>query len=252
MSITTLLIDDEAPARLLLRQYLGDFPQVRVVGECADGLTALATIEQLRPDLLFLDVQMPGLNGLEVLAQLAVIPLVIFCTAYDRYALEAFDTGAVDYLLKPYDRRRFGQAVNRVLQHRSGEPAPAWQQVLQRLDSLGQPVAGPAYPVRLFVPQGTRLVAVETAAIQWVEAAGDYTILYTAGGQHFCNLGLSVLQERLDPRRFLRIHRSALVALDAIAALERDGSGGYFATLVNGRGVRVSRTYAEALRPLLG
>ncbi len=248
--MTTLIIDDEAPARLIVRQYLADFPQLRVLAECADGATALAAIRQYRPDLVFLDIQMPGLTGFEVLAQLTELPRVIFSTAHQQFALDAFAAGAVDYLLKPYDRARFRQAVERVL----SQPAAvdgALERLLQRLDETSA-VAPAAYPRQLFVPHGGRLVAVAVADIRFVEAAGDYATLHTANGQFFSNLGLGQLGQRLDPQRFLRIHRSVLVALDAVCDLERDGSGGYYATLAGGRVVRVSRGYADAVRPLLG
>ena len=246
--MTTLIIDDEAPARLIVRQYLADFPQLTVLAECADGLTALAAIREHRPDVVFLDIQMPGLTGFEVLAQLTEVPRVIFSTAYQQYALDAFAAGAVDYLLKPYDRARFRQAVGRVLSQPAA-PDAALERLLQRLDEASAPAA---YPSRLFVPQSGRLVAVPVADIQFVEAAGDYATLHTAGGQFFSSLGLGQLVQRLDPQRFLRIHRSVLVALEAVRDLERDGSGGYYATLAGGRVVRVSRGYADAVRPLLG
>lgn len=246
--MTTLIIDDEAPARLIVRQYLADFPQLTIVAECADGLTALAAIREHRPDVVFLDIQMPGLTGFEVLAQLTEVPRVIFSTAYQQYALDAFAAGAVDYLLKPYDRTRFRQAVTRVLSQPAA-PDAALGRLLQRLDEASEPAA---YPGRLFVPHGGRLVAVPVAEIQLVEAAGDYATLHTANGQFFSSLGLGQLAARLDPQRFMRIHRSVLVALDAVRDLERDGSGGYYATLATGRVVRVSRSYADALRPLLG
>lgn len=247
--MTTLIIDDEAPARLIVRQYLAEFPQLTVLAECADGLSALAAIREHRPDVVFLDIQMPGLTGFEVLAELTEVPRVIFSTAYQQHALDAFAAGAVDYLLKPYDRTRFRQAVARVLTQPAA-PDAALERLLQRLDEAGAPAA--AYPPRLFVPQGGRLVAVPVAEIQLVEAAGDYATLHTASGQFFSSLGLGQLAQRLDPSRFLRIHRSLLVALDAVRDLERDGSGGYYATLAGGRVVRVSRGYAEAVRPLLG
>ncbi|WP_310394370.1 response regulator [Hymenobacter sp.] len=248
--MTTLIIDDEAPARLIVRQYLADFPQVTVVAECTDGLAALAAIRDHRPELVFLDIQMPGLTGFEVLAQLTEVPRVIFSTAYQQYALDAFAAGAVDYLLKPYDRARFRQAVGRVLSQPAA-PDAALGRLLQRLDEASAPVPT-FYPRRLFVPQGGRLVAVAVADIQFVEAAGDYATLHTVRGQFFSSLGLGQLAQRLDPERFLRIHRSVLVALDAVHDLERDGSGGYHATLAGGRVVRVSRGYADTVRPLLG
>lgn len=252
--LTALLIDDEEPARLIIRQYLADFPQVRIIGECANGPEAVEAIGRLRPELVFLDVQMPGLSGFEVLARLEVVPRVIFSTAYNHYAVNAFETGAIDYLLKPYDRARFRQAVERALQQLTTGPDEALQRLLQQLQTaapLAAPTA-PAYPPRLFVPQGPRLVAVPVESIRYAEAAGDYCTLHTSTGRHLSNLGISQLQERLDPARFLRVHRSYLVALSAVRELERDGSGGYYLTLDDGQSLRVSRSHAEALRPLLG
>ena len=252
--LSTLIIDDEAPARLLVCQYLAEFPAFVVVGECADGLSAVAAIREQAPDVLFLDIQMPGLTGFDVLAQLDQVPAVVFCTAYDQYALGAFDAGAVDYLLKPYDRFRFGQAVARLLARAT---APTPDAGLQRLlHYLTLPPAAPeparTYPTRLFVPRGARLKAVPVASIRWAEAAGDYCTLHTSTGSYLSNLGITALQERLDPSLFLRVHHSALVALNAVLTLERDGSSGYYATLEGGHTVRTSRLYAEVLRPLLG
>ncbi|AII54357.1 LytR/AlgR family response regulator transcription factor [Hymenobacter sp. APR13] len=254
-ALTTLLVDDEEPARLIIRQYLADFPQVQIIGECANGPDAVETIGRLRPELIFLDVQMPGLSGFEVLARLEVVPRVIFSTAYNYYAVNAFEAGAVDYLLKPYDRARFRQAVDRALQQLSAGPDEALQRLLLQLQTaipLAPAAAPAAYPPRLFVPQGPRLVAVPVDSIRYAEAAGDYCTLHTGTGRHLSNLGISQLQERLDPARFLRVHRSYLVALNAVRELERDGNGGYYLTLDDSQILRVSRSHAEALRPLLG
>ena len=252
--LSTLIIDDEAPARLLVRQYLADFPAFAVVGECADGLSALAAIREQAPDVLFLDIQMPGLTGFDVLARLDQVPAVVFFTAYDQYALGAFDAGAVDYLLKPYDRLRFGQAAARLLARATAPTPDAGLQRLLHYLTLPPAATEPArtYPARLFVPHGARLVAVPVASIRWAKAAGDYCTLHTSTGSCLSNLGITAFQERLDPSLFLRVHRSALVALNVVLTLERDGSSGYYATLEGGHTMRVSRLYAEALRPLLG
>ncbi|NKB68583.1 MAG: response regulator [Candidatus Latescibacteria bacterium] len=237
---TALIVDDEPLARRLVAEYLADFPRIDIVGEAANGPEAVRTISSLRPDLVFLDVQMPGLNGFEVLARLEEIPAVIFSTAHDEYALKAFEVNAVDYLLKPYDRARFAQAVERAMARQ-----PADSENLLGLLPAEQAAA------HLFVRAGGRIIRIATAAILWIEAAGDYAQLHTAGRSHLCGLGLGALEKRLDPGRFIRVHRSAIIALEALDFLDSDGEGGLVATLTNGAQVKVSRSQAARLRDLL-
>ena len=245
--IRTILVDDEPPARQLLREYLADYPAVQVVAECGNGRDAVAAINAERPDLVFLDIQMPGLTGFDVLEQLTHMPHLIFATAYDAFALQAFETGAVDYLLKPYARSRFSKAMDRFLaQHQRATPDVSQ---LAALLQAAQPTA--SYADRLFVKVPDRIVPVPTAALRWVEAAGDYTQLHTAEATYLCSLGIGALAERLDPAAFVRIHRSSLIALAALRHLASDGEGGYIATLDDGYQLRVSRSYAPAVRALI-
>ena len=237
-----LIVDDEAPARRMVRDALaGLAAPVAVVGECENGLEAVQTVTEAeaagRPiGLLFLDIQMPGLTGFEVvdaLRQRGVAPRIVFSTAYDQHAVRAFEVAAVDYLLKPFTQARFAQAVARAL---VGPPAP-----LVTTD----------YPARLLVESGGVFVPVPVADVLWVEAAGDYARLHTHGKTYLASQGIGALAERLDPARFARVHRSTVVALDALRALERDNSGGFTARLADGAVVRVSRTYADVVRGMM-
>ncbi|WP_420455491.1 LytR/AlgR family response regulator transcription factor [Rubrivirga sp.] len=242
-----LIVDDEAPARRMVRDALEALgAEVEVVGECANGIEAVAAIARSddagRPvDLLFLDVQMPGLSGFEVLDAVAgrglAVPAVVFSTAFDRHAVRAFEVAAVDYLLKPFTQARFAEAVGRAL-----APERVVEVVRQ---------ASPRWAERLLVEDGGVFVPVATADVLWAEAAGDYTKLHTRTRTYLASQGIGALAERLDPARFARVHRSTVVALDALRALERDASGGFVARLADGAVVRVSRTYADTIRDMM-
>ena len=230
-----LLVDDEPPARNLLREYVEeDYPDIEIIAECGTGREAIDAINEHAPDLVFLDIQMPGLDGFDVLERIDVLPHLVFSTAYDEFALQAFDAGAVDYLLKPYSRARFRKAVDRV-RDRAGEPA----------------APSDDYAERLYVQQGSKIIPVPTDDIIYIEAAGDYSKLHTAEDTYLSNQGIGALDERLDGDRFLRVHRSAIIALPAVDHLVSDGSGGYEAYLTGRRRVRVSRTYAPKIRELI-
>jgi two-component system LytT family response regulator len=243
------LVDDEPPARALLAELLGTFDGVDLVGEAAGGPEAVDLVvdraEAGAPlDALFLDVQMPGLDGFGVLARLAgrldALPAVVFTTAYDRHAVGAFETGAVDYLLKPITRSRLERAVARLRDRAAPLSAADARAVAEG------PGAG-----RLLVRAGERLVALSVDDIVWVEAAGNYATLHTTGRPLTAGVGIGEVEARLPAERFVRVHRSALVALDAVRHLESDGSGGYEALLEGGHRVRISRTYAERFRRLV-
>ncbi len=240
-----LLIDDEAPARQLLQEYLADYPDLIIVGEANNGVDALRMIRELEPEIVFLDVQMPGLNGLEVIARLDVLPLIIFSTAYDRYALEAFELHAVDYLLKPYTKDRFGTAVRKLLS-RLAEPQ-------ENLRSLAQQIvddAGAGYPSKILVPKGNRLIAINVDDIIRVGAEGDYSQLVTKQQSFLSQNGLGYLEKRLPPDRFLRVHRSSIININAVQEIFKEGHG-YDIRLQNGDLVRVSRSYAPKVKDLI-
>jgi two-component system LytT family response regulator len=256
-TLRTVIVDDEPPARNLVDEYLADYDHVTVVGTAGSGREALECIADTDPDLVFLDVQMPGLDGFDVLERLETLPHIIFSTAYDEYALDAFDAGAVDYLLKPYSRERFRTAVERVTerarQAAASDAAPgrspdAYADRLAALLQEARSTEAEAPLDRLYVRHGKKIVPVAADDIRWIEAAGDYAKLHTTGDTHLCSMGLGDLAERLDGDRFARVHRSHIVALDAIDHLRSDGSGGYVAMLDDGTTVRVSRSYAPQIR----
>lgn len=246
--LRVVIVDDEPPARALLAELLGQMPGVEVVAQATGGEAAVKIVAAQHAagtavDALFLDVQMPELDGFGVLAALAgrdVLPAVVFATAFDQHAVGAFETGAVDYLLKPVTRSRLAVAVERLRER--GRPMPAD-------DARAIAEAVPAG--RLLVRAGDRLVAVDPSEIVWVEAAGNYATLHTAGRPLVTGVGIGEVEARLPAGAFVRVHRSALVALSAVRQLESDGNGGFEALLTGGHRVRVSRTYAERFRRLI-
>ena len=242
----TLIVDDEPPARELIQEYLADHERIEIIGTCGTGREAIEAINEQAPDLVFLDVQMPGLDGFDVLERIETLPDIIFSTAYDEYAIEAFDAGAVDYLLKPYSRARFRKAVDRALDRHDRDEddyADRLAVLLQEARSSKDDV-----PERLYVRHGDKIVPVDPDDIRWIEAAGDYAKLHSAEKTYLSSTGIGALEERLDSTRFMRVHRSHIVALSAIEHLYSDGSGGYKAVLDDGTKVRVSRSYASNVR----
>lgn len=243
MNITAFVADDEPIARAGLRAMLGAFEWVDVVGEAADGEAAVRGIAALRPELVFLDVQMPGLLGTEVLQRLERRPFVIFTTAYSEHAVTAFQLGAVDYLLKPFGPRRLADAMERV---RSAIGEPVTVDAFERLSgALG---AGPIS--RLFVRVGGALVPLPVDRVSRFEADGDYVVAHAGSPRHLLHLALNRLEERLDPQRFVRVHRAHLVNLDHVKAFRRDARGNMEAEMADGSRVPVSRARAQELRGL--
>jgi two-component system, LytTR family, response regulator len=237
-----VIIDDEAPARNLLKEYLTGFDELLLAAECKNGIEAIGIINVLQPDLIFLDVQMPGKTGFEVLQEVDFIPKVIFSTAYDQYALKAFEVNAVDYLLKPYTKERFANAVKKILTDSNDNI----RQVQQLTESLNPN----HYPQRILVEQGAKLISISVTDIQWIEADGDYTRLHTHQQSFLSNRSMNELEQKLNPVQFQRVHRSAMIALSAIKEVYREASGPQI-VLHNDTVVKVSRTYAEAIKKLM-
>jgi two-component system, LytTR family, response regulator len=236
-----IICDDEDDARLLIQQYIADYPQLQVIKECNNGPEAVAAIDALEPDLIFLDIQMPGLSGFQVLQQIIHVPQIIFSTAFDKYALKAFDNNAVDYLLKPYTKQRFGQAINKVLGH-SRKNAEG---IKNLSESLQQSYT--TYPEKVLVESGSRMISLSVNDISWIEADGDYTRLHTTQKFYLSNYGISELEQKLNPAIFIRIHRSAIINCNLIKEVIRE-SDGYHIILQNETQHKVGRSYVEAIK----
>jgi two-component system LytT family response regulator len=245
--LKAVIVDDEALARQLINEYLQEYPQISVIAECRSGRQAIKAINEGKPDVVFLDIRMPGMDGFEVIEHLDHAPRIVFCTAHTDFALKAFEVNAVDYLLKPYDRKRFARAIQKVLEgHRSETDE------FDRLVKVLQEVRSPNEKFEsVFVRSGKKITAVRTADILWIEANGDYCDLHTDNALYLSNLSLSALESRLDPVKFTRVHRSFIVSTAAITHLTSDGEGGYEAMLRNGARVRVSRTYGARIKHLI-
>ncbi|MBB3224792.1 LytR/AlgR family response regulator transcription factor [Pseudoduganella umbonata] len=233
-----LVIDDEPLARAGVLARLRQCPDIDVVAEYGDGPAALAGIRDARPDLVFLDVDMPGLNGLDVLAALppAERPLAVLLTAYEQFAVQAFALDVVDYLLKPVEDERFAEAVARTRQ--------AWR-FRHQAPEAAQRHGG--YLSRFTVRYGSRLVFVDAGDVDWIDAAGDYATLHAAGREYLVRTPLHRLAESLDPAAFVRVHRSAIVRLDRVAELRTLGNRDAVLRLRDGTPLRASRTYIDAL-----
>jgi two-component system, LytTR family, response regulator len=243
MNKTIIICDDEDDARLLIQQYIADYPQLQVIKECNNGPEAVAAIDSLEPDLIFLDIQMPGLSGFQVLQKIVHVPQIIFSTAFDKYALKAFDNNAVDYLLKPYTKERFAQAVNKVLLG-TAKNREAIKNLSDNLQS-----AYTAYPDKVLVESGSRMISLSVNDIHWIEADGDYTRLHTAQKFYLSTYGISILEQKLNPAAFIRIHRSAIININLIKEVYKD-SNGYYAVLQNGATQKVGRSYTEVIKKL--
>jgi two-component system LytT family response regulator len=243
VKIRALVVDDEPVARAGLRGMLAAHDWIEVAGEAADGQSAVREIERLKPELVFLDVQMPGLLGTDVLRQITHRPFVIFTTAYSQHAVTAFELGAVDYLLKPFGAARLAAALDRV---RAAIGQPSSVDPIERLSgSLG---GGPI--TRLFVRVGNLIVPVQLDSVSWIEADGDYVVLHDGESRHLLHLSLSSLVARLDPKRFAQVHRAHVVNLDHVRAFRKDARGNLEAELTDGTRVPVSRSRAQQVRSL--
>lgn len=260
--LTVLIVDDEPMARATLRSLLEAEPGVKLLGECSNGAEALTSLRRTRPDLLFLDVEMPGMNGFEVIEALGEEnpPLVVFTTAYDRYAIEAFGVHAVDYLLKPFDDERFAQALERARDHLVRERVVDASRALAQLvqpEASGPPgeledSGEPAPLERLTIRREGGIELVETSSIHWVESADQYVRLHTARGEILMRESMGALERSLDPVRFQRVHRSAIVALEQVRQLVTQAGGLGRVQLLDETWVPVSRARIAALRRRLG
>ena len=249
--IRTLVVDDETLARERVLSLLQQEVDVEVVGECSDGGQAVAAIEEQSPDLVFLDVQMPGCDGFEVLKHISPerMPTVIFVTAYDEYALRAFEVHALDYLLKPFGRDRFQQTLRHAREalesRRAGDLGRRLLAMVHDIKPEPQRVE------RLVVKSGGRVFFMRTDEIDWIEAAGNYVRLHLKEQSHLFRETMNQMESRLDPERFFRIHRSRIVNTEHIKELQPWLNGEYVVVLQNGTELRLSRSYRERLEERL-
>jgi two-component system LytT family response regulator len=247
LKIRAIIVDDEPLGRERIRTLLREDADVDVVGEAADGRQAIAAVERLRPDLLFLDVQMPEMDGFAVLDAIADkhMPAIIFVTAYDRYAVQAFEVHALDYLLKAFDRERFESAVARakeeIRRSREGILNERLLTLLEDLESRKQQAT------RLVIKASGRIFFLPVEEIDWVEAADNYVRIHAAGKEHLMRETLQSLEGRLDPAMFLRVHRSTIVNIDRIRELQPMFHGDYALRLCDGTELTLSRNYRDKL-----
>ena len=245
MNIRTLIVDDEPLARARLRRFLAEHPEVEVIGECGNGKDAVDAIRKDAPDLVFLDIQMPEMTGFDAIGKLKrnEMPTVIFVTAYDQYALQAFEVHALDYLLKPFTRERLASAVERAkaqVKHRQrGELDERLESLLSDLRTERK------YLDRLVVKTGGRVYFLKTDEIDWIEAAGNYLKLHIGRDAHMIRETMNSIEAKLDPDKFLRIHRSTIVNIDRIKELHPMFSGDYSVILKNGAELSLSRNYRD-------
>jgi len=247
MVLRTILIDDEQPARDVVKHYLKDFPEIEILGEFADGFSGLKAIQELKPDLVFLDVQMPKLTGLELLDLLEQPPLIIFSTAYDQYAIKAFEMSAIDYLLKPYSKERFKQAVQKAFAM-AGSGIKQSVQVENLVKTLEE---NPEYLQRIAVKSRHKVSVVPVDEIVFLEAEGDYVMIHTRDAKHLKEKTMKYFETHLDPAQFIRIHRSYILNARFIDRIEYYDKESYAVLTKTGAKLRASTSGYKLLKQVL-
>ena len=241
-----LLIDDEPLARMVVREYLQDFEQIEVVQECNDGFEGLKAIQQHKPDLVFLDVQMPKINGFEMLELVDDSPAIIFTTAFDEYAIKAFEAHAVDYLLKPFSKERFAKAIEKYL-------AQALHAGPKQTENLLETAShSPQQHERIVVKTGTKVKIIPVADVQYLQADDDYVSVFTQEGSFLKNKTMSFFEQTLDPRHFVRVHRSYILSVQEITRIDPYEKDSHLAILKSGAKIPVSKTGYVKLKQVLG
>ena len=243
-----LLIDDEPLARMVVREYLQDFGQIEVLQECGDGFEGLKAIQQHKPDLVFLDVQMPKINGFEMLELVDDAPAIIFTTAFDEYAIKAFEAHAVDYLLKPFSKERFAKAIEKYLGQASSTSA-----VPKQTENLLETAShSPQQHERIVVKTGTKVKIIPVADVQYLQADDDYVSVFTHEGSFLKNKTMSFFEQTLDPRHFVRVHRSYILSVQEITRIDPYEKDSHLAILKSGAKIPVSKTGYAKLKQVLG
>lgn len=244
-ALRVLVVDDEPPARLMLSQMLAQVPGVEVVGECANGFEAVRAAEEERPDAVFLDIEMPRLNGLEVAELLDRSIAVVFVTAYDEHAVRAFEANATDYLLKPFREARLRQAVERARSRAGHSPAAGSPGLAAAMRPVG------TYAARIVVRDGAKVHIFPAGDLEWARAQDDYVLLKSGGREYLKQQTLASLAGSLDPARFVRVHRSWLVNVDRLRSIELAGRTTHVAVLADGSKIPISREGHARLKTLL-
>ena len=249
--LRVLIVDDEPLAREGLRMHLAQEPDIAVVGESADGVEAVEAIARLEPDLVFLDIQMPGVDGFGVIERVGIerMPAVVFVTAYDEFALQAFEAHALDYLLKPFDEERFRRALERARTQLRGRARRNLEERLVRLIDARNTRS--EYVERLVVRAGGRILILRVDDIDWIEAAANYVRLHVGGKSYLLRETMSGIERKLDPARFVRVHRSTIVRIDRIRELEPLFQGDYLIVLQDGSRLTSSRGYRSSVQRIL-
>lgn len=263
--LRTIIVDDEPLARSLLESYLASIPEVEVVAQCQNGRQAIETTNDLHPDLIFLDIQMPGMNGFDVIMRLQSdsMPMFVFVTAFQQYALDAFDVNAVDYVLKPLDEERINRAVTRAQERlEERKQAETKHQVIGAIEEMARKVAvsgslnedpeESAQMLRkLAIKDRDSITLLEQANIDWVDAAGDYMCIHSEGETHILRSTMKDLLKELDPNIFKRVHRSTIVNLDKVQKIIPHTKGEYFLLLGEQDKIKVSRNYREVIKSFI-
>ena len=240
-----IIIDDEAPARSIIKEFLQGYEELILLSECNNGVDAVKAINTFKPDLIFLDIQMPGLSGFEVLKRLEEMPQIIFSTAYDQFAFQAFEVHAVDYLLKPIKQERFDEAIQKVMNQTQTDTYLTRMQAL--LDTLNEKET---YLTNILVSVRNKLINIPIEKIIQIKAEGNYARLNTADGSYLSSYGITKLEQKVNPQKFIRIHRSTIVNIDYVKEVYSYPSS-YELVMVNGDLVKVSRTYLDNIRKLI-
>ncbi len=244
--IRTLIVDDEELARVLVREYLSTHPEFQIIGECANGFEAVKTISEESPDLVLLDIQMPKLNGFEVLEVADPPPAVIFITAYDEYALKAFEVHAIDYLLKPFSKERFDEALRRAEEQLRSKNPRSLQPLLEDVSAKSEPTE------RVLVRDGSQVTIIPVETIDYIEALDDYVRIIAGGKKHMKRGTLSSLEKQLPKTRFIRAHRSFILNIDRLSKIELYAKDSRVAILKDGTRIQVSREGYGKLKEILG
>jgi two-component system, LytTR family, response regulator len=252
--IKTMLIDDEPLARESLKIFLSAYEGIHVVAECSNGLQAIQVINQEKPDLVFLDVQMPEVNGFEVLNEIEpdIQPVVIFATAYEKYALQAFEANAIDYLLKPFDKHRFKEAVQKAIRYINGNNGEGLNHIRELLKTYNRlKSAEGQYKNRILVKEKKKYFLVDLDDISFFEASGDYVAIHKQKVTHLINDSMNNLESKLDPQQFIRIHRSTIINVRYIDNLQPYFNGEFHITMKNGEKLKLSRNYRDKIKNIL-